>query len=149
MPCGDREDKKARTPGPKRLEMTRLAVQDFFPKDFPVYVNDIEVENKRTIPTYFLMKKFEELYGDKHEFHFIMGSDLIPTLHLWHEPEKLVSEINFIIYNRLNGDPSINMELNIPKGIPAKYIYNAGARNFFGEISSTEVRRRILESRAA
>ena len=43
VPCGDREDKKARTPGAKRLEMTRLAVQDFFPKDFPVFVNDIEI----------------------------------------------------------------------------------------------------------
>ncbi len=95
------------------------------------------------------MKKFEELYGDKHEFHFVMGSDLIPTLHLWHEPEKLVTEINFIIYNRLNGDPSINLDLNIPKGMPVNYLYNPGARNFFGEISSTEVRRRIQESREA
>ena len=94
------------------------------------------------------MKKFEELYGMSHEFHFVMGSDLIPTLHLWHEPEKLVSDINFIVYNRLNGDPSINLELTTPPGMPKKYLYNSGARNFFGEISSTEVRRRIAESRA-
>ena len=78
-----------------------------------------------------------------------MGSDLIPTLHLWHEPEKLVSDINFIIYNRINGDPSINLELGFPKGMPAHYLFNSGARNFFGEISSTEVRRRIQDSRDA
>ena len=145
VPCGDREDKKARTPGEMRLEMTKRAVKDFFPTGFPVLVNDIEVKNKQTIPTYFLMKKFEELYGADHEFHFVMGSDLIPTLHLWHEPEKLVSDINFIIYNRLNGDPSINLELTTPPGMPKKYLYKSGARNFFGEISSTEVRRRIDE----
>ena len=27
VPCGDREDKKARTPGPTRLEMTKLAAK--------------------------------------------------------------------------------------------------------------------------
>ena len=127
--------------------MTKRALTDFFPSGFPVLVNDIEIKNKQTIPTYFLMKKFEELYGADYEFHFIMGSDLIPTLHLWHEPEKLVSDINFIIYNRLNGDPSINLELTTPSGMPKKFLYKSGARNFFGEISSTEVRRRIDESR--
>ena len=66
VPCGDRLDKKARTPGSQRLEMTKLAVQDFFPKDFPVYINDIEIENKETIPTYFLMKKFEEIHRDEY-----------------------------------------------------------------------------------
>ena len=128
--------------------MTKRAVSDFFPSGFPVLVNDIEIKNKQTIPTYFLMKKFEELYGADYEFHFVMGSDLIPTLHLWHEPEKLVSDINFILYNRLNGDPSINLELTTPSGMPKKFLYKSGARNFFGEISSTEVRRRIDESRA-
>ncbi len=75
-----------------------------------------------TIPTYFLMKKFEEIHPDL-EFHFVMGSDLIPTLHLWHEPERLVSEIKFILYNRMNGDDSINLEKCVPKGMPLQYIY--------------------------
>ena len=148
VPCGDRLDKQTRTPGPIRLELTKLAMRDFFPEGFPVMVKDIEIENKTTIPTYFLMKRFEELYPPtEFEFHFIMGSDLIPTLHLWHEPERLVSEISFILYNRLNGDDSVNLEKCMPLGMPQKYSYLKGSRNLFGEISSTEVRRRIAESR--
>ncbi len=52
VPCGDRLDKKTGTPGPQRLEMTKKAIQDFFPKDYPVKVDDIEIKNKQTIPTY-------------------------------------------------------------------------------------------------
>ncbi len=77
-----------------------------------------------------------------------MGSDLIPTLKYWHEPDKLVSEINFVLYNRLNGDDSVNLEKNpVIEGMPKKYLYLPGARNVFGEISSTEVRRRIAEAK--
>ena len=56
IPCGDREDKKARTPGVKRLEMTSIAVKDMFPEGYPVEVSDIEVRNGKTIPTFRLMK---------------------------------------------------------------------------------------------
>ena len=70
------------------------------------------------------MKKFQELYSPAdYDFHFIMGSDLIPTLHLWHEPERLVSEVNFILYNRLTGDDTINLEKCVPAGMPLKYTY--------------------------
>ena len=122
--------------------MTKIAVRDLFPEDLPIEVNDIEILNKETIPTYFLMKKLEEKYGDENEFHFIIGSDLIPTLHLWHEFKSLKSEINFVIYNRVGYE--INLENKaFADNFPEKYIYNPVAKNLFGEISSTEVRNRI------
>ena len=115
-----------------------------FPPEFPVEVSSIEVDNGQTIPTYFLMKKLQEMYGDQKEFHFIMGSDLIPTLKLWHEPEKLVTEVNFVLYNRVGYD--IEKLLSSPD-MPKNYIYAKDSKSIFGEVSSTEVRRRIAEAR--
>lgn len=47
------------------------------------------------------MKQLKEKYSDQnYEFYFIMGSDLLDTLHLWNEGEKLKKEISFVIYRR-------------------------------------------------
>ena len=62
VPCGDREDKQLRTNGEMRLKMVERAVEDYFPRGYPVSVHPIEVQNGKSIPTYFLMKKFEEIY---------------------------------------------------------------------------------------
>ena len=156
VPCGDREDKKARTAGIHRLNMTRyfgawsipyrLAVADMFPPDFPVTVSPIEVDNGTTIPTYFLMERLRELHASEgKEFHFVMGSDLIPTLKTWHEGEKLVSDVNFVLYNRVGYD--IDQMMGLPS-MPKRYLYAPGAKGDFGEVSSTEVRRRIAEAKA-
>ena len=45
-----------------RLKMVERAVEDYFPRGYPVKVHDIEVRNGESIPTYPLMKKFEEMY---------------------------------------------------------------------------------------
>lgn len=108
-------------------------------------MSDIEIENKQTIPTYFLMQKLAEKYGDENEFHFIIGSDLISTLHLWHEGQKLIDEVRFVIYNRVGYD--IEQYFSHPN-MPKKYIYKTETKNIFGEVSSTEVRKRIAEGRA-
>jgi len=79
--------------------MTRVAVADFFPLDIPIKVHDIEVKNEALIPTYFLMKKLEQLHPEI-KFYFILGSDLLPTLESWDEGSKLINEIHFIIFQR-------------------------------------------------
>ena len=57
VPCGARPDKRNHSTPQQRLEMTRAAVRDFFPEDFPVTVDSIEVENGNTIPTAYLMDR--------------------------------------------------------------------------------------------
>ena len=57
VPCGSRVDKKGVSPSEHRLEMVKLAIKDFYTKDFPVVVNDIEVKNGPMIVTYQLILK--------------------------------------------------------------------------------------------
>ena len=40
--------------------MTQIAVQDYFPDKYPVFVNPIEVDNGASIPTYPLIKMIEK-----------------------------------------------------------------------------------------
>ena len=66
--------------------MTQVAVQDYFPKNYPVFVNSIEVDNGESIPTYPLIKQLEEQHP-KNSFYFIIGSDLLPGLVQWDDGE--------------------------------------------------------------
>ena len=99
IPCGERPDKPHISASKHRLAMTKQAVKEFMPKNFPIKVSDIEVRNGKSIPTYYLMKQLEQ-ENQGTAFHFIAGSDLIPSLHLWDEGQKLIDEINFIIIER-------------------------------------------------
>lgn len=84
-----------------RLEMVQRAIDDYFPRGYPIQVSDIEVKNGESIPTYFLMKRLEEEnIKNNYEFHFIIGSDLIPGLLSWDCGKKLLSEINFVVFER-------------------------------------------------
>lgn len=56
VPCGARPDKKYILEPEKRLEMTRLAVLDFFPQEFPIKVEDVEVKNGESIPSFYLIE---------------------------------------------------------------------------------------------
>lgn len=56
VPCGYRKDKNNKVDPHMRLVMCQSAIQDYFPKDYPVKVCDIEVQNGSSIPTYFMMK---------------------------------------------------------------------------------------------
>jgi len=105
VPCGSRPDKKHISEPLKRLHMTKMAVDEFFDKDFPVKVDAIEVENGPSIPSFYLLEQLIEKYkADNYEFNFIMGTDLIPNLHWWDEGPRLISETKFIIFERAGYD---------------------------------------------
>ena len=77
--------------------MVKTAVEEFYPKGFPVRVDPIEVENGDSIPTAYLMDQLQEKYKDTHLFYFIMGSDLIKSLHWWDDGERMINEMPTII----------------------------------------------------
>jgi len=72
-------------------------------------VVDIEIKNGEMIPTYFLMKELEE-QNKESELYFIIGSDLLPTLSSWHSGEKLLQEINFVLWDRQCYDFNLDQE---------------------------------------
>ncbi len=123
--------------------MVQIAVQEFFPAGFPVKVDPIEVEQGNSIPTVYLMDQLQEKYRETHHFRFIMGSDLIKSLHWWDEGERIINEMPIIIFRRKGYD---NEELfahtNFPKNDP---VVVDEEKSLIGVISSTEIRRRVCE----
>lgn len=93
------------------------------------------------------MKKLNELHGDEATFSFIVGSDLLPTLHLWHEGQKLLNEVDFVVYNRQGYDLEPLKSSNTFT-MPTNYTHSPASDQLFGMVSSTEVRRRVREARA-
>ena len=73
-----------------------------------------------------------------------MGSDLIKSLHLWDDGERLINEMPIIVFRRKGYD---NEELfnhaNFPKNDP---IVVDEEKSLIGVISSTEIRRRVCEN---
>lgn len=132
VPCGDRDDKKL-VSCEHRINMLKLAIASVFKSLSIIKINDIEMKNKKMIPTYELMQLFINNYD--HEFYFIIGSDLINSIEKWHYGLKLKNEINFIILERFGY--KINMN-NLPK----KYII---IQNAMDESSSTQIRERLNE----
>jgi hypothetical protein len=55
VPCGTRPDKPNDLPPKIRLEMTQLALKDFFPRDVPIKIDPVEVDNGQSIPTAYLL----------------------------------------------------------------------------------------------
>ena len=103
MPCGARPDKPYISCPTHRLEMIRRAVKDFFPSNFPLKVDPIEVENGPSIPTAYLFDTLHEKYPDT-QFYFIMGSDLVPSLHWWDDGARIIKEMKMIVFRRKGYD---------------------------------------------
>ena len=79
-------------------------------------------------------------------FYFIIVTDLLPSLYLWDMGEKMLAEINFVIYLR----QGVNIDLNAGHHrLPINYLTIDPSSNILGKISSTEVRKRIQELRIA
>ena len=126
--------------------MTQIAVQDYFPKKYPVFVNSIEVDNGESIVTYPLIKQLEKQYP-KNDFYFIIGSDLLPGLVKWDNGQEFIDEVGFVLFERKGHeskmDPDGEFKFTMPKNI--KIIDKA--RTQVGQISSTEIRKRITDAR--
>ena len=74
----------------------------------------------------------------------MIGSDLVPGLHNWHP--RMLLDINYIIYNRMGYEHIFDGSQK--HLLPEKYELIDTDKNLIGMISSTEIRKRIKESRA-
>lgn len=109
-----------------------------------ILVSDFEERNNkrsRTIDTLRLLKK--ERPND--EFYWIIGSDALPTFHLWNEWETLVREHNLVIFPRDTDFKTLEKRvlesfklISIPKNITI-----VEGNLIVSTISSTHVRGRV------
>ena len=161
VPCGSRDDKHGVTDSEHRLRMAHLAVQDFFIKEFPVIVNDIEVKHGPMILTYRLINMLQteaneelealkredpELHEFEREIYFVLGSDLIPSLDKWTEGRQFIDNTPCIVFNRKGvgslSDEELLAHPNYPKHNP---IHINVEESIIGIVSSSEVRKRIQQ----
>jgi nicotinate-nucleotide adenylyltransferase len=73
-----------------RLAMTKLLAMD------RTRVSTIEIDNRLDGDTIHLLPYLPS----GHEFRFIIGSDQLPTLHLWGDYTKLLSALPFLVFPR-------------------------------------------------
>lgn len=79
-----------------RVAMVQLAAAD----NASFQVSRVELE--RPGPSYTLdtMRELQLRLGSGSELYFLVGSDALPDLHTWHEPEKLLEEFRVVVMDR-------------------------------------------------
>ncbi len=93
-------------------------------------VSTLEIDNKLDGDTIHLLP----LLPKEHVFRFIIGSDQLPTLHLWGSWQKLLSELPFLVFPRY-GYPNEPLYPNMTV---------IGHELLVGtNISSTKIRKRV------
>ena len=104
LPCGDRNDKRLVLSKQDRFDLLKKLTDDCCEK---VTVSDEEIklsqQFQRMIPTAELISMFKEKHKGC-QFHFVVGGDILSTINTWEEHEKLMKEVNFIIFPRRGFD---------------------------------------------
>lgn len=92
------------------------------------------------------MKKLEEQYPSN-DFYFIIGSDLVPGLTHWDGGENFVNEIGFVLFERKGHEDKMNPDGPTKFTMPPKIEVIDKEKSIVGEVSSTEIRKRIQQSK--
>lgn len=122
----------------ERVKMASLFVKD------ELIISDFEEKfNKRsrTIDTLRLLKQ----HYPHDEFYWIIGSDALPTFHLWNHWEELVRDHNLIIFPRDTDFKTLERRVRASfrlKTIPSNITVLEGDL-IVSTISSTHVRKRV------
>jgi nicotinate-nucleotide adenylyltransferase len=127
IPAGDPYQKSGSTPGPDRLAMTKLALQDEV-----VTVSDCEI--RRAGPSYAVdtVKEIKNLISAD-RYTWVIGSDAFAGLQTWERLDELIELVDFLVVVR----PGVS---DIPARSGAKFeTLEIGAL----DISATEIRNRF------
>lgn len=152
VPCGMRPDKRTNIEPRHRLEMVSLAIDSLLPQDFPMFVDPIEVDEGRYVPTRELMCLFRERYPQL-RFKVLIGNDLLSSLHMWDDFPLLILENQFIVYKRIftsklvmepDGEDYVYLNDENKSRIQVEQISGIGMTPTLSNISSTEIRKRMV-----
>lgn len=109
-----------------RLAMTKLLVLE------KTRVSTIEIDNKLNGDTINLLPHLSH----EHAFRFIIGSDQLPTLHLWGKWEELLRTLPFLVFPRY-GFPNEPLYPNMTM-VGSPFLVGTN-------ISSTKIRKRVKD----
>lgn len=129
IPAGDPWQKKPEVPASTRLEMTRIALAEL-----PVLVSDIEVNRAGSSYAIDSVKELKAKLAPC-SVTWILGSDVLSTIHTWNRIEELAKEVDFLIIRRPSTD---EVETHLPDFLSAQQIEIAAL-----DISATQVRSAI------
>jgi len=104
------------------------------------FVSDIEM--KRGGPSYTIdtIREMKASLGEETEILFIVGRDNLGEIETWKEPQRIVSECRLLVADRICDSP-----FDIPGWLKGQFEL---VKSPLIQISSTDIRRRILEGRS-
>jgi nicotinate-nucleotide adenylyltransferase len=94
------KDKNELAPDNQRLEMVRLAIEEFKPK---ISLCDVEMSMPRPSYTIDTLKLLKVKYPER-EFAVVMGSDSMDSIEKWKEYKELLSNNRIMVYPRLGSN---------------------------------------------
>lgn len=123
----------------ERLKMVQLAVQ----KDERFAVSDIELRNTGSSYTYDTVRKLQEEGVLGEEPGILVGDDVLSNLHRWYNAESLLASIRLVVALRSKSTEEVLTTIagNFGTSTASRIQF---LRNSPIEVSSTEVRRRLM-----
>ena len=129
----------------ERLEMCRRTFEDEM-----FEVSDIEIERRGKSYTYDTLKELQDFYP-KAQLFFLVGDDMLTSLHTWHRPKEILSLCTIVASTRCDEITIKRLkeysEEYFPKELALGKIQFLKAKPI--EISSTEIRNRIEKHESA
>jgi len=116
-----------------RYHMIRLAIAG----NPRFEISDFEIKREGKSYSIETVKHFQKFYSQRTKFFFIIGDDLLPTLHTWRRVEEILKIVSFVVVNR----PGFKERKS---KIKVKSISVPGLQT-----SSSYVRRRIISGKTA
>jgi nicotinate-nucleotide adenylyltransferase len=153
-PSPSRWDKTRITSAEHRLSMLSLAINDI-----PAFeICTLELDYPEYRGSYFFLSQLSKKYPD-YEIILVVGSDSYPNMLTWRDPcefngtnfngEALLREYSLIVCPRY-GFPMPSIQKHHEKGYKGLFTFQEGQFQVsIGNISSTELRKRINTNRAA
>lgn len=116
-----------------RIEMCKIAAEDFS----KATVSLLEFEREGKSYTFDTVSTLEKKYPDR-KFYFVIGGDMLTSLHTWYRYDELIKKIEFIAFKRKGSGDDFDKAL--------KRLLNDGAKitvleDEITEISSSEIRK--------
>jgi nicotinate-nucleotide adenylyltransferase len=122
--------KKTHASASHRLKMTKLLEEP------GIKICDVEIKHEGKNYTVDTVETLKKKYS--HEFFWIVGSDTLEDFHKWKSYERLIQEINFIVFPRYDYPQ--------PKSLPPEFHMLLGKSLILSTISSSMIRERVRKN---